>query len=163
MHKFTINNTRTCKIRTVQILRCKFGKVNNAYCDNFCRRIRKCKSVQNCTILLIEVRTLTRVNLIKPDQGWKNAIQRYRLDIANKLISLERYREFANPKVMMENCYSLSYFQVDFRDTDSQFWRWNSSRGLLYSLRAHVGVNRSANDHSSLLPFSMELSNRTAL
>lgn len=55
--------------------------------------------------------------------------------------------------------YLLRYFQVDFLDTDSQFWRWNSTRGVLYSLRIHVGVSRTANDHTPLALFSMERTN----
>jgi len=50
--------------------------------------------------------------------------------------------EQSGPDSRVENneelYYSLSYFPVDFRDTDSQFWRWNSSRGLLYSLWVHT-------------------------
>lgn len=50
---------------------------------------------------------------------------------------------------------------MDFLDTDSQFWRWNSTRGVLYSLRIHVGegIGRTANDHAPLALFSMERTN----
>lgn len=50
---------------------------------------------------------------------------------------------------------------MDFLDTDSQFWRWNSTRGVLYSLRIHVegGIDRTANDHAPLALFSMERTN----
>lgn len=55
--------------------------------------------------------------------------------------------------------YSLRYFQVDSLDTDSQFWRWNSVRSVLYSLRTHVGMSCTANDHIPLALFSMERTN----
>lgn len=74
-----------------------------------------------------------------------------------QLISSDRSIQVT--KTMESYITYLIFFPVDFLDTDFQFWRWNSSRGLLYSLRVYVGVNRSANDHSSLLPFSMKLSN----